>query len=115
MLISLPRTSISAPPNAFSMRRSNSSRSPRRSTMRWLPGTSILICVGDTAAFTSQATRGGCPFGYLPGRPVHRPPPDEVHVQVGDGVLGVLPDVEHQPVAPLGQALLAGHGLGRLH
>src|SRR4051794_2700831 len=101
MLISLPRTRISVLPNAFSMRRSNSSRSPRRSTIRWLPGTRILIWVGDTAGFTIQATRPGPPTGELSRRPLHRAPADDVHVEVGHGVLGIVADVEHQPVAPL--------------
>ena len=49
MAISLPRTWISTPLNADSTTRSNSSR-PRRSAMRWLPGTEILTWVVATRA-----------------------------------------------------------------
>ena len=59
MEISLPRTTMWAPLNASSTRRSSSSRWPRRPAIRWLPGTRILTWVDDTCALcpTLPATR----------------------------------------------------------
>jgi hypothetical protein len=57
----------------------------------------------------SQAT--GSP---LPRRPVHRPAAEDVQMEMGHRVLGVLSHVEHEPVTPLGQPLGASHLLGGL-
>src|SRR5215213_8206353 len=103
-LISLPRTWMSTPPKACSIRRSSSSRCPRSPTMRWLPGTRIL-----TAVDTGDVSVSACSSA---GRPAHGPPADDVQVEVGDGVAALLAHVEHEPVAPLGQPLLRGHGVG---
>src|SRR5215213_8516422 len=106
-VISLPRTRISESPNAVSTSRSNSSRSPRSSTMRWFPGTRTLTGVGDTCA--SQITRWSSTGG-----PFHAPASEDVEMEVGNGVLGVVAHVEHEPVAVAFQALDAGHTLSHL-
>ena len=95
--------------------------------MRWLPGTRILTWVPATCALgpTLPADRGRRSDGPGPGgpvdrvptvprsarRPVQGPATQHVEVEVGHGVEGVGPHVEHQPVA----AVLAGDPLGLGH
>ena len=44
---------------------------------------------------------GGLAERLHAGRPAHLLTADDVHVQVGNAVQGVLPDVEHQPIAAI--------------
>ena len=66
---SLPRTAMWTSGNAASIRRSSSSRWPRRPAMRWLPGTRIFTGVPATCALSATLPAGGAaPDTPAPGR-----------------------------------------------
>src|SRR5712691_2173750 len=116
-VISLPRTNGVAS-NDDSMRRNNSSRCPSKPTIRWLSGW-ILTWVWDTAGGVRlQGLRRRDDDETFPRRSLNpgaspAVPTEDVQVQVGHRVAGVVAHVEHQPVARLGDAFLGRDPLSR--
>src|SRR5436305_14222654 len=111
IVISLPRTNGLAS-NDASMSRSNSSRCPRRPTIRWFSGW-ILTWVWDTG-FRFSVPADGAPAirESSARRPTEALAAEDVKVQVRDGIEGIVAHVQHQAVAAVRDALLARHILG---
>ena len=120
-VISLPRTRISDDEGGFDQLEEGVLLA-QEGHHRLVPGTRILTCV--VAAATCRAL-GGCPrssccrrtgplgsrgrqpisfLARLPGWPRHRPPTEQVEVQMEHALPGVGPHVRHQTPSRLGRS-----------
>src|SRR5918999_642300 len=116
IVISFPRTRMWES-NAVSTSLRNSSRSPRRATIDWWPGTRILTWVASAKGFlrASLLLETGSPIATPTSRlygssgwPPHLPAAQKMEVEVMDALSGVRPYVGDD--SPAGSIDLVGPG-----